>query len=124
VYDRLREDNTRIIGTGFTLAVVFTSPAGIETPAQCFFADIGMALDDNGFPIQGRKIVLTVNLVGPNGTTQFTPTNNPSVQSDGNPWRVSFAYNGVSFVGEVLTPMYDRTIGAITMNVGKIKVRT
>lgn len=118
MYDRLRADNARILATGFSLAVTFIDPVGVEYTAPCFFADIGMALDANGFPAQGRKVALTVPMTAQDGTAYFTESSNPSKGG----WKLRFMYNGVSFYGEVLEPMFDRTFASITMNAGKIKV--
>lgn len=118
MYDRLRADNTRILATGFSLAVTFIDPVGVESTVPCFFADIGMALDANGFPVQGRKVAITAPMASVDGVAYFTEANNPSKGG----WKLRFTYNGVSFYGEVLEPMFDRTFGSITLNAGKIKV--
>lgn len=116
-YDRLREDSKRILTTGFTLAVVFTSPTGIEYPTTGFFSDIGMTLDANGMPTQGRRVTLTVSTTSADGTPIFTESAWPK-NSD---WRVSFTYNGASFYGEVINSMFDRVMGCITLNAGKVR---
>lgn len=118
MYDRLRADNARILADGFSLAVTFIDPVGVEASVPCFFADIGMALDANGFPVQGRKVALTAPMVAQDGTAYFTEASNPSKGG----WKLRFIHNGVSFYGEALDPMYDRTFASITMNAGKIKV--
>jgi hypothetical protein len=117
MYDRLRQDNARITNTGFSLAVVFTSPSGVEHNARCFFSDIGMMLSAEGFPIPGRRIAITTSTTDLLGAVVFTESNHPK---EG--WKINLTYNGTSFYGEVLDAMYDRTFGAITMNAGKIKV--
>lgn len=117
MYDRLREDNARILNTGFSLPVTFIDAAGVEYSSRAFFSDIGMALSADGFPVAGRRIAMTTNLVGLEGLPIFTEANHPV---DG--WRVRFTYNGTLFYGEVIDSMFDRTYGAITMNAGKIKV--
>lgn len=118
MYDRLRQDTARILSTGFTLAVTFIDPVGVESAVPCFFADIGMALDANGFPIAGRKVAITAPMSSVDGVDYFTESSNPTKSG----WKLRFTYNGVSFYGEVLDPMFDRTMAAITMNAGKIKV--
>ena len=114
LYDRARQDNSRILGTGFSIPVVFTDPSGIECPVNAFFRDVDFALDANGFPMIAHSISISVNLLAPDGTVQFTNAHKPA---DG--WLVSFTYNGLAFVGEVIKPMFDRTLGMITMNAQK-----
>lgn len=116
MYDRLRQDNARILGTGFTLAVTFTDPTGVECPAMAFFSDTSLDIDANGMPVVGRRVMLSVNLLDADGNVQFTTAHNPSV---GEHWLVDFTYNGQAFHGEVIRPMFDRTLGMITMNVQK-----
>lgn len=118
MYDRLRQDTARILGTGFSLAVVFTSPTGVEYPCTAFFSDIGMTFDANGMPTPGRRIALTVAMSATDGTAIFTE----SVWPKGEGWRVSFTYNGAAFRGEVLNAMLDRSMGCVTLNAGKVKV--
>lgn len=118
MYDRLRADNARILSTGFSLAVTFIDPVGVESLVPCFFADIGMALDANGFPVQGRKIVITAPTIAQDGTAYFTEASNPSKGK----WKLRFTYAGVLCYCEVLVPMFDRTFGSITMNAGIVKV--
>ena len=117
MYDRMRQDTARILNTGFSLAVVFIGPTGIEYPAQAFFSDIGMGFDANGMPVPERRIALTVPTTAADGIAIFTE----SVWPKGDDWRVSFTYNGTAFYGEVLNAMLDRSMGCITMNVGKVK---
>ena len=114
LYDRARDDSMRILGTGFSIPVVFTDKAGVECPANAFFRDVGIKLDMNGLPALGRSISLSVHLLAPDGTVQFTEAHRPS---DG--WTVAFTYNGLAFEGEVIGPMFDRTLGMITMNAQK-----
>ena len=117
-YDHLRQDTARILGTNFTLAVVFTSPTGVEYSTSGFFSDIGMTFDANGFPTPGRRVTMTVSTTTPAGVAVFTESNWPK----GDGWRITFTYNGTSFYGEVLNAMLDRVTGCITLNAGKIKM--
>lgn len=112
LYDRARQDNSRILGTGFTIPVVFTDPSGVECPASAFFKDTEFSLDMTGQPVAARSISLSVNILAADGTVQFTHAHRPK---EG--WRVEFTYNGLAFAGEVIRPMFDRTLGMITMNV-------
>ena len=116
-YDRLRQDNARILNTGFSLAVRFIDAAGVNYDARAFFADIGMMLSAEGFPVSGRRISITTNTIGLDGDVIFTESNHPK---EG--WKIRFTYNGTAFYGEVLESMFDRTFSSITMNAGKIKV--
>lgn len=117
MYDRMRQDNARILGTGFSLAVVFTSPTGTTHPVTAFFSDMSLSLDANGMPVVGRKVTLTTHFNAPDGTVQFTEASYPNGPS----WRVSFTYNGTAFKGEVTNAMIDRSFGSITMNAGKFR---
>lgn len=117
MYDRMRQDTARILGTGFTLAVVFTSPTGIEYQTNAFFSDIGMGFDANGMPTPERRIALSAACVLADGTVVF----NESTWPKGDGWRVAFTYNGVAFYGEVLNAMLDRSMGCVTLNAGKVR---
>ena len=116
LYDRARADNARILGSGFTLPVIFTDTTGLEFPADAFFKDTEFDIDMNGQPVAARKISISVNLESASGTVQFTHAHRPN-----RGWRVAFTYNGLAFTGEVILAMFDRTLGMITMNVQVVR---
>ena len=116
LYDRARNDNARILGSGFTLPVVFTDPAGVACPADAFFKDTEFTVDMSGQPSSARHLSISVNLENASGVVQFTHAHRPK-----NGWRVSFSYNGIDFKGEVILAMFDRTLGMITMNAQVVK---
>ena len=117
MYDRLRQDNARILGQNFSLPVVF-SHNGTEYPAQAFATDSSFGIDANGMPCVARRVSISVNLVSATGVVQFTTENNPSI---GDGWRASFTYNGESFSGLVKDAMFDRTLAMVSMFATRIK---
>jgi hypothetical protein len=117
LYDRARLDSARILNSpqGFTVPVVLTSPTNVEYSLRGFFIDVNLDIDpQTGLPIVGRKAAITVSVYDANGEEQLVDENPADTAGR---WLATFT----NTVGETVTyscaekPMYDRTLGQITL---------
>ena len=124
LYDRARKDNARILNydQGFTVPVVFTSPTGNVYPARGFFIDTNLEINPaTGLPMIARHTAITVSIYDVDGVLQFVSENPADTVGI---WKATFT--GISGSSETFTvtdPMFDRTIGQITMTLKVLKTK-
>lgn len=124
LYDRARKDNARILNSdqGFTVSVVFTSPVGNVYPVRGFFIDTNLEINPStGLPVIARHTAMTVSVYDIDGVLQFI-TENPA--DTAGIWKATFTgISGASETFLVSDPMFDRTIGQITMILKTLKTK-
>jgi len=125
LYDRVVKNTTRILtrADGFTVPVVFTSPAGVEYSTRGFFIDVSLDINPaTGLPMVARKSAFSFSRYTSDNTDLF-PTENPA--DTAGTWKATFSNSlGESQEWAIESVMPDRTLGMYTVLLKRKVTRT